>query len=71
MGKNTCVTIIRDLQLRALACNRSKRFRAEANAYFAMGVVYDKVRQHLKAINCYTRFANVLTGNTGSKDTKW
>lgn len=51
---------INDFLFRASACRRAGRRRAEANAYYSMGVLYDNNREYLKAIECYKDFAETL-----------
>mmetsp|Transcript_11005 Transcript_11005/g.20939 ORF Transcript_11005/g.20939 Transcript_11005/m.20939 type:complete len:690 (-) Transcript_11005:219-2288(-) len=51
---------IQDYMYRASACKRAGRRRAEANAYYSMGVVYDNMKEYLKAIECYKAFQTVL-----------
>jgi len=51
---------IADWEVRAKACSRAGRSRSEANAFFCMGVLYDSIRQHREAVECYERFRAVL-----------
>lgn len=51
---------IQDYVFRATACKRAGRRRAEANAYYSMGVLYDSNREYLKAVECYEAFKDVL-----------
>jgi tetratricopeptide (TPR) repeat protein len=51
---------LRNYELRALACQRAGRRSAEANALFCMGVLYDNIAEHAKAIECYRRFKDIL-----------
>lgn len=54
---------IQDYVFRATACKRAGRRRAEANAYYSMGVLYDNNRDFLKAIQCYQAFQQVLVSS--------
>lgn len=51
---------ISDYTFKASACKRAGRRRAEANAYYSMGVLFDNNREHLRAIQSYQQFQEVL-----------
>mmetsp|Transcript_36020 Transcript_36020/g.70789 ORF Transcript_36020/g.70789 Transcript_36020/m.70789 type:complete len:421 (-) Transcript_36020:78-1340(-) len=44
----TVLDKIADCNFRAQACRRAGRKRAEANAYFCMGIMYDNIAEHQK-----------------------
>lgn len=50
---------IGELALLATACHRGGRVRGEAFNYFSMGVLHDNLREPLKAIACYQKFARL------------
>ena len=51
---------IKDYTHRAEACRRAGRRRSEANSFYCMGVLYDNMKEYLKAIGCYQKFRRVL-----------
>lgn len=51
---------MQDYALRASACKRAGRRRAEANAYYSMGILYDNMGVYSKSVSCYKSFQAVL-----------
>jgi tetratricopeptide (TPR) repeat protein len=53
---------LRDYELLAMACKRSKKPKDEGRAYYSMGVLYDNVGWIKKAIQCYHKFLAICKG---------
>ena len=53
---------VRDCAYRANACRRAGRTKAEANAYFSMGIWYDNIGKPLEACRCYMQVIQTLDG---------
>lgn len=52
----------KDCMYRANACRRAGRTKAEANAYFSMGINYDNVGNFKDACRCYLQVIQTLDG---------
>lgn len=50
---------IQDLELLTFACRRARKVREEGRAHFSLGVHYDNLNMHQKAISVYNQFLRV------------
>lgn len=62
VDNSTYVSVMRrlkDYEMLAFGCRRAGKVRDEGRSYYSIGVLYDNIKRHKKAVDYYLKFLNV------------
>lgn len=50
---------LKDYEMLAFGCRRAGKVRDEGRSYYSIGVLYDNIKKHKKAVEYYQKFLQV------------